>query len=121
MDLNELYLTNPDVIDLVIALSDEDFVPRDKKQRELAEAYARRLANHWFAVEDARDNGIASDAFYQIAAEDVRAIVKKRPGILSIFDRISSQYDMSDYEILEPLLGAIEERRARVGAARQIE
>ena len=117
MDLNEIYITNPDVIDLVIALSDENFAPKDARQREQAEAYARRLLNHWFAVEEARDNGIASDAFYQIGVEDVMAIIEKRPGMLTIFEKISAQYDMSEYEILEPLLTAIQERRTEAEAS----
>ena len=118
MDLNEIYITNPDVIDLVIALSDENFSPKDERQREQAEAYARRLLNHWFAVEEARENGIASDAFYQIGVEDVRAIINKRPGIISVFERVSAQYDMSKWEILEPLLNAIHERRTEAESTR---
>ena len=118
MDLNEIYVTSPDVVDLVIALNDENFVPKDDRQREQAEAYARRLLNHWFAIEEARDNGIASDAFYQIGAEDVRAVIKKRPGVVHVFETISAQYDLSQYEILEPLLTAIQERRTEGEASR---
>jgi len=111
MGINELYITNPDLLSLVVELTDEDFTPQDGEQRELAEAYARRILNNWIAIEDAYDNGIVSDALYSMAAEDVKAIIKKRPGVVPIYDVISSQYDLSGYEILEPLLSAIQERR----------
>ena len=113
MDLNEIYMTSPDVVDLLIALSDENFVPKDDRQREQAEAYARRILNHWVAIEEAHDNGIASDAFYQMGVEDVIAKIRERPGVLLVFETVFTQYDMSRYEMLEPLFAAIQERQIR--------
>jgi hypothetical protein len=112
MGINELYMTNPDVLDLVIELSDEDFAPKDERQREQAEAYARRILNNWIAVEDARDNGIVSEAFYSMVSEDVKAVIGKRPGIVSIYTTVASQYNLLDYELLEPIIEAIQERRS---------
>ncbi len=109
-DINELYITNPDLLSLAVELHDENFVPKDAQERERAEAYARRILNNWIAIEDARDNGIVSDAFYSLAAEDVKAVIKKRPGIVSVFEPIASRYDLSSYELLVPLLTAIQER-----------
>ena len=113
MDINNIYITSPDVVELVIALSDENFVSKDEMQKEQAEAYARRLLNHWFAIEEAHNNGIASDAFYQIGVEDVKAVIRKRPGIVLVYETVAAQYDISRYEMLEPLTTAIQERRIR--------
>ena len=111
MGINELYITNPDLLSLAVALADERFTPQDGEQRELAEAYARRLLNNWVAIEDGYDNGIVSESLYLMAKEDVKAVIKKRPGVVPIYDVISSQYDLSEYELLEPLLSAVQERR----------
>jgi hypothetical protein len=46
-----------------------------------------------------------------MAKEDVKAVIKKRPGVVPMYDVISSQYDLSGYELLEPLLSAVQERR----------
>jgi len=111
MGINELYITNSDLLSLAVALADERFTPQDGEQRELAEAYARRLLNNWVAIEDGYDNGIVSESLYLMAKEDVKALIKKRPGVVPIYDVISIQYDLSGYEILEPLLSAVQEWR----------
>ena len=113
MDINNIYITSPDVVELVIALSDENFVPKDEMQKEQAEAYARRLLNHRFAIEAARALHNASDAFYQMGVEDVIAKIRERPGVVLVFETVFTQYDMSRYEMLEPLLAAIQERQIR--------
>ena len=121
MGINELYLTNPDVLDLIVELNDENFSPKDEQQRELAEAYARRLLNNWMAIDEAHDSGIVTDDFYYLTgAADVRAMIEKRPGIVSVFDVIASQYDLSNNENLAPLLAAIEERRASAAGVRPV-
>lgn len=110
MELNELYMTNPDLLSLMVELGDENFVPGNAQQRELAEAYARRLLNNWFSIEEAYDNGIASDALYLTAAEDVRAVIEKRPGVISVFEVVAAQYDLSNYDLLAPIEAALEQR-----------
>ena len=85
MEINNLYITNPDLLSLVVELADEDFAPKDERQREQAEAYARRILNNWVAIQDAHDNGIVSEALYLMAAEDVKAMIKKRPGMPASF------------------------------------
>ncbi len=111
MTINELYLTNEGALDLIVALADENFVPKDDRQREQAEAYARRILNNWIAIEEAYNNGIASDAFYLMASEDVRAVLAKRPGIIPIYETVASQYDLSQYRLLEPMFVAIDKRQ----------
>ena len=113
MTINELYMTSPGVLDLIVELGDEHFVPQDRRQREQAEAFARRILNNWIAIEEAYDNGIASDAFYSLAVEDVKAMISKRPGILHPFETVSSQYDLSRYRLLEPLIQAIQDRKSK--------
>ncbi len=112
MTINELYMTSPEVLDLIVELGNEDFAPEDRRQREQAEAYARRLLNNWIAIEEAYDNGIASDVFYSLAVEDVKALIHKRPGILQPFETVASQYDLSKYRLLEPLVQAIQKRQS---------
>ncbi len=112
MTINELYLTHPDVRALLVALSDKDFVPDDQMQREQAEAFARRILNNWVAIEEAYNNGIASDAFYLLASQDVKALVAKRPGMVSIFKTVAAQYDLGDYKLLEPLMAAVDNLQA---------
>jgi hypothetical protein len=107
MSLNDLYVTNADVRALMVALSDKDFFPKDELQREQAEGYARRILNNWVAIEEAHGNGIASDAFYLMATEDVKAMIAKRPGIVRVYETVAAQYDLTEYSLLEPLLEAI--------------
>lgn len=111
MGINELYMTSPDVLDVAVELFDRDFVPKDLRQREQVEAYARRLLNNWIAIEEAHNNGIASDAFYALAVEDVKAVIEKRPGLVPVYEAVGAQYDLSRYQLLEPLLLAIQNRR----------
>ena len=107
MAINELDVTDAGVRALLIALSDENFIPKDEMQREQAEGYARLMLNNWVAIEEAYNNGIASDALYMMASEDVRAHVAKRPGIVRIYKTVTSHFDLSQYSLLEPLLSAI--------------
>ena len=108
MAINELYVVDAEVRALIVAMSDEDFTPKDELQREQAEGYARLILNNWIAIEEAYNNGIASDAFYKTASEDVKAFVAKRPGIVRVYKTVASQYDLTQYKLLEPLLGAID-------------
>lgn len=108
-----MLFANTDVLDLTVALTDEEFVPKDYRQREHVEAYARRFLNNWIAIEEAHDNGIASEAFYSTAKDEVRTVIRKRPGIVPIFERITTEFDLSSSEILEPLFTEIQERRIR--------
>ena len=108
MAINDLYVTDAEVRALVVALSDENFTPKDEMQREQAEGYARRILNNWIAIEEAYSNGIASDAFYRMASEDVKSLVAKRPGIVRVYKTVASQYDLTQYRLLEPLLRAID-------------
>lgn len=109
MAINEIYVTDPEVRTLIVALNDENFIPEDELQREQAEAYARRILNNWVAIEEAYANGIASEVIYRMASEDVKAFITKRPGIVRIYKTVASQYDLTQYKLLEPLLGAIED------------
>lgn len=111
MSINQLYMTDPGILELVVALTDEQFVPRDEKQREQVEAYARLLVNTWISIEDAYNNGIASDTTFAVASEDVIALVEKRPGALPAFSKVASRYDLTEYKLLTPLHAAIDDRQ----------
>ena len=113
MTINELYLTDTRILELVVAVSDEEFVPEDEMQREQVEAVARLFLSNWIAIEEAYENGIASDTFYLLASEDVKAIIAKRPGILGVYKTVGSQYDLTRYKLLEPLVGAIDALQAQ--------
>ena len=118
MDLNDLYMTSPEVLAIVVALADKDFVPKDLRQQEQVEAYVRRLVNNWVAIEEAYNNGIASEAFYSMAIADVKAIITKRPGVVPAAVPIAEQYDLSHFEVLEPLVEAIQARHTEAAASR---
>ena len=107
MAINELYLTDPKVLELIVAVSDKEFIPKDEEQREQVEAFARLILNNWIAIEDAYNNGIASEILYLLALEDVKAVISKRPGLLPTYVAVTSHYDLSKYKLLEPLFVAI--------------
>ena len=84
----------------------------------IKETDIRKLVDDIHSAEEAHKNGIASDAFYQIGVEDVIAMIRKRPGIVLVFETVSTQYDISRYQMLEPLIAAIKERRTEGEASR---
>jgi hypothetical protein len=110
MEINRFYITEPEMLGLRVRLQDRDFVPESEIELQRSMAYARMLINMWTALEEAHENGIASDAYYKIAQNDVRSVIRDRPGFLPIFRVVLSNYDnMTDYEVLEPIREAVEQ------------
>jgi hypothetical protein len=66
-------------------------------------AYGRRFINTWIAVQEAYDNGLVSDAVYQIAIDDVRNVLSHRPKLKDSFKNFASSYDVSEYKFLAPI------------------
>ncbi|EED33080.1 hypothetical protein NOR53_1574 [gamma proteobacterium NOR5-3] len=118
MSINDLMITNADVGALVIALSDENFVPKDDLQSVQAHAFARRFLNMWVSAEEAYKTGIASEALYSAASMDVKAVVGNIPGVVRVFETVGEDYDLTKYRLLDPLVEAIERLPARNDAAR---
>jgi hypothetical protein len=110
MEVNRFYMTEPEMLSLRVKLEDKDFVPESDIERQRTMAYARMLVNMWTALEEAHENGIASDAYYKIAQNDVRSVIRDRPGFLPYFGVVLSNYDnLTEYEVLEPFREAVEQ------------
>jgi len=112
MDINDLYLSNPELVTLLLAMTDEDYVPEDERQAINTRNLAARLANNWLAIEEAHDNGLASDDFYSLAEDDVRFAFDTYPGLFPTYELLFSQYGLSNFEIFDSIQAALEERRA---------
>ena len=111
MDVNQFYITQPEMLELRIKLQDRDYVPESDIELQRAMAYARMLVNMWTALEEAHENGIASDAYYKIAQNDVRSVIRDRPGFLPMFGVVLSNYDnLTEYAVLEPLREAVKQK-----------
>ena len=109
MEMNRLYVTNPEMLSLRVKLEDKDFVPESDIELQRTMAYARMLINMWTALEEAHENGIASDEYYRIAQNDVKSFIRHRPGILPIFGMVLANYEnLSEYEVLEPIRQAVQ-------------
>ncbi len=109
MEMNRFYIAEPEMLSLRIKFENRDFVPESDIELQRSMAYARMLINMWTALEEAHENGIASDAYYEIAQNDVKSLIRNRPGILPIFSMVLSNYDnLSEYEVLEPIREAVE-------------
>lgn len=109
MEMNKFYLTNPEMLVLRVKFENKDFVPESDIELQRSMAYARMLINMWTALEEAHENGIASDEYYKIAQNDVKSMIRHRPGILPIFGIVLANYDkLSEYEVLEPIREALE-------------
>ncbi len=110
MEINRFYITQPEMLELRDKLKDRDYVPASEIELQRSMAYARMLINMWTALEEAHENGIASDAYYKIAQNDVRSVIRDRPGFLPIFGVVLSNYDnLTEYAVLEPLREAVKE------------
>jgi len=109
MSINELIITSPELLSLLVEIADKNYVPKDERELQRSLAYARRLLNHWVSVEEAYRNSIVSDAYYSMTAEDVIKVINNRPGLLPIYKIIASSYDLSQYDLLRPILLNIEE------------
>ena len=107
--VNDMILTNPDVLDLVVDLKDENFQPESDRRAEQANTYARRLLANWTAIEEAYDNGLVSRRLYDVARAEVSRIVTNRPGLVVQYENLPPAW--LGYEVLQPILTALEERR----------
>ena len=107
MEINRFYITQPEMLELRDKLKDRDYVPASEIEFQRSRAYARMLVNMWMALEEAHENGIASDAYYKIAQNDVRSVIRDRPGFLPIFGVVLSNYEnFTEYAVLEPFRAA---------------
>ena len=107
MDINDLYLTNPDVLNLSVALQSVDYEPKGEIEKQVAMAYARRLLNNWMSIEEAFENGVASEDLYETARSDVESVIRKRPALVPIYEAVFENYNVSEYRLLEPIRKAI--------------
>ena len=103
MEVNQFIISEPGLVELRVKWRDADYVPESEVEREKSLAYARMLLNLWTTVEEAHENGLASDGYMQTARDDVQTLIKNRPGLLPVFDALLENYDMSEYEVLLPL------------------
>ena len=102
ISINDAIATDEELAALLIKLGDENAELSALEQVQSA-AYGRRFINTWIAVQEAYDNGLVSDAVYQIAIDDVRNVLSRRPKLKDSFKNFASSYDVSEYKILAPI------------------
>ena len=101
MAINDLLATDEELGAVVIKLFDDD-IELSPAERFQADAYVRRFINTWAAIEDAYDNGLVSDALYQMAIDEVHSFSRSQK-VKESFKRFASTYDMAEFEVLAPL------------------
>lgn len=107
MSINELILSNPEVAELLSRRDSVDFEPNPTQKTQL-QAFAHRLLNQWTSIEEAYDQGLVSERSYQIALDDVASVARNSNILLPSFKVSFERYDLSEYDVLEPLKAAIE-------------
>ena len=70
ISINDAIATDEELAALLIKLGDESAELSALEQVQSA-AYGRRFINTWISLQEAYDNGLVSDAVYQIAIDDV--------------------------------------------------
>ena len=108
--VNDMILTNPEVLALVVDLKDENFQPESDLRSELTATYARRLLSNWIAIQEAYDNGLVSEDLYDIALAEVSRIVTERPALVGQFANMPSAW--LNNELMQPILTALEDRHS---------
>jgi len=108
MSINELILSNPEVAELLSHRDSVDFEPNPIQKTQL-QAFAHRLLNQWTSIEEAYDQGLVSERSYQIALDDVASVASNSNILLPSFKVSFERYDLSEYDVLESLISAIEE------------
>jgi hypothetical protein len=102
MTINELIYTDEKLAALIYKLRD-DTAELSNIERIQADAYARRHANGWVALEIAYENDLVTETLYQAGIKEVQIIISTSPGIRESLKRFATQHDLSQYEILAPL------------------
>lgn len=103
MEINRFLITEPNIMELRIKWRDIDFIPANEAEFERSMAFVRMLINMWTTIEEAHENGLASDGYLQIAKDDVKSLLRDRPGLVPIFKNVFSSYELAGYDILEPI------------------
>ena len=85
------------------------FMPENAEELDVSKAYARMLVNLWTTIEEAHENGLASDGYLQIAKDDVKSMLNDRPGLVPIFESLLSNYELAGYDVLEPIRERIDQ------------
>jgi hypothetical protein len=102
MTLNELIATDEKLAALIYKLRD-DTAELSNIERIQADAWARRAVNGWVALEIAYENDLVTEILYQAGIRDVQNMISNVPGIREWLKKMSTQYDILQYEILAPL------------------
>ena len=108
MEINRFIITEPRILDLRVKWQDKDFLPENEVEIEVSKAFARMLVNLWTTIEEAHENGLASDGYLQIAKDDVKSMLNDRPGLVPIFESLLSSYELAEYEVLEPIFDRLD-------------
>ena len=107
--INELIMSNTEYADLMHELTNEDaeFIEADL---EKVRAFVRRMANVWSAAENSYNNGMLTEATYQILYDDLRNFLITYPGsratwreLLDIYPNLNSGFFGYSRELLNEL------------------
>ncbi len=109
MEINRFIITEPRILDLRMKWQNKGFMPENAEELEVSMAFARMLVNLWTTIEEAHENGLASDGYLQIAKDDVKSMLNDRPGLVPIFESLLSNYELAGYDVLEPIRERIDQ------------
>ncbi len=109
MEINRFIITEPRILDLRMKWQNKGFMPENAEELEVSKAFARMLVNLWTTIEEAHENGLASDGYLQIAKDDVKSMLNDRPGLVPIFESLLSNYELAGYDVLEPIRERIDQ------------
>lgn len=89
--LNELVLENPELIELLNKLQQED-VELTPIELTTTRFYMFRLLNQWFAAEAAYKNGMLPEESFGITLTDVAVVLDRYPAAMPVWRQIMDQY-----------------------------
>ena len=88
--VDELILTTPDIIALMIKLeSDEELTDEERKR---SEHFAMRLMNNWMQADIAHENGLLDPELYKDLIGDARHNMTSYPQLKKIFLNLFDNY-----------------------------
>jgi hypothetical protein len=103
--INELVLANDAVAELLVKAKDANAELSDVEIEKLF-SYLYAHINTWMGIEVAYENGMLTDATFEITLDDVRAVLGAYPAMKPIAQEIMDQYPWAKDS---PVYGAIRE------------
>lgn len=110
--VQQLYIENPHIVELVAEIRHIDD-PKDigEIERDLLEAYFKRLFNAWYPTSVSFENGLISEESFNSISDDVRtAAIRVGPAGRVVWRELNSEYDsIGDTHVMRLIQSALDE------------